>query len=78
MITAPNTNKVNRDAIKFLSKMIGKPLAPSINALAALNEFSALLNEQIKLVAAKMKNERRFSVYARIIEAAEDSCLEDA
>ena len=56
MITAPNTYKVNRDAIKFLSKMLRKPLASSINAWAALNEFSALLNEQIKLVEKRIRN----------------------
>ena len=47
MITAPNTYKVNLDAIKFLSKMLRKPLASSIIGLAALNEFSALLKEQL-------------------------------
>ena len=55
MITAPNTYKVNLDAIKFLSKMLRKPLASSIIGLAALNEFSALLKEQIRLVAAKIE-----------------------
>ena len=61
MITAPNAFKVNRDAIKFLSKMmIGKPLPSSINALASLNEFSALLKEQNKLVEAKIFAHRAF------------------
>ena len=55
MITAPNTYKVNLDAIKFLSKMLWKPLASSIIGLTALNEFSALLKEQIRLVAAKIE-----------------------
>ena len=55
MITAPNTYKVNLDAIKFLSKMLRKPLASSIIGLAALNEFSALLKDQIRLVAAKIE-----------------------
>ena len=55
MITAPNSYKVNCDAIKILSKILRNPLAPSINAWAALKEFGDLLNEQIKLVENKIR-----------------------
>ena len=61
MITAPNAFKVNRDAIKFLSKMIiGKPLLFRIDALGAVIEFSALLQSQCKLVEAKLFAHKEF------------------
>ena len=65
MITAPNAFKVNRDAIKFLSRMmIGRQLLFSIDALGAVNEFSALLKEQCKLVEAKIFAHKAFKQMA--------------
>ena len=61
MITAPNAFKVNRDAIKFLSRMlIGKPLLFRIDALGTVIEFNALLQEQCKFVEAKIFAHKEF------------------
>ena len=66
MITAPSTYEVNKNAIKVLSNMIIGHLRrfrvnvavtreSRVNVSAALREFIMLLNEQSKLVEAKIQ-----------------------
>ena len=56
MMTELSAYDVNKNAIKFLSKMMTRGLSIScINASDTLNEFISLLEEQCKLVAAKIE-----------------------
>ena len=67
MITARNTYEVNKNAIKVLSNMIirhprgfrvnvAETRESRVNVSAALHEFIMLLNEQSKLVEAKIQD----------------------
>ena len=66
MMTELSAYEVNKTAIKFLSKMIiGGPQVSGIDVCAALNELIPLLDEQCKMVAAKierMKEDNQFLI----------------